>query len=232
METLVEALQEDGPLVLVCSSGHPYSGCFHEPNYWLFKDSIVYPLYISGHASAHFGYKHLDGDVDDIIEELMHGVDVVRFLGYMELHSEYSRWESTPPEEFEPDYNRLNTITAILHHHKVDLPVWNCEMCENECTGVAKFLSYRGNGGVGIVLTDPVCDRCFYDRRWCDECGEVVEPSDDVCPNDNDDEDESGHTLVPLTDCGKQFGLDGSSFLRPGEADGIRGISVVITKKY
>ena len=239
---IVKDLKDDASLIIGCTAIGPYGGCFHEPNYWLFKERRIYPLYVSGPASKYFRYDEITGEPEEVVEELMKGLDADLFFNYMSYNEAYTDWETSEPELFSLNYNLLNAVMALLHHHKVELPKWECTKCGEECTGIAKFLGYTGNGGIGVWVEDPVCEECFNRLRWCSECFSTVEVSDyseehecDLCPNDDiagiDRYEKPTHELYPAEDVAVQFGLDGSRFLRSGEAEGIRGVSIIIGHK-
>lgn len=216
-----------GPMVLRCTSVTPYSGCWEEPNYWLLKDQKIYPLYISGRAWDWFEFAKYD-------PPWMHGVHFLSFLVRMEEGVNwYNEWETVDPEEWElTNYNVLNSITVLMMQHQQKLPTWYCDHCGNKCEGRAKFLSYHGNGGIGVMLEDPVCHECFYTIRWCDDCMKYVEPVDEealVCPGKDEDRE---HELSEPQDEAEGFGLTGDKFLGPdGDAEGLEGVCIVIAQK-
>ena len=164
------------------------------------------------------------------------------FYQYMRWSESYIEWEVSEPESVNLNFNLLNAVTALLHQHKVELPTWDCTHCHEECTGIARFLGYKGNGGIGVWVEEPVCDECFSKLRWCSECLETVEVNDysdehecDLCPNDDiagiDEYEKPSHKLYPAEDVAVQFGLDGFRFLRSGEAEGIKGVSIMVGHK-
>ena len=239
-ETLMK--EKHSELILTCTSHTPYDGCWHEPNYWVLTDHRVYPLYISGKIYGTW----YNGDR----EPWLHGIPWMNFLLEMERRqNEYDDWETFDPEEWElENYNVLNSITVILFIHEVTPPKWTCTICGEECRGRAKLLSYRGNGGIGVCMEDPCCDRCFYEHKWCDTCNGYVRPTEMVeikdvngkfgggrippqCPNAGD-EDEGYHKLWDMTDEGAAFGLTGDKFLGPdGDVEGLQGVCIVIAQK-
>lgn len=217
-----------GPYALSCTSHAPYDGCFHEPNYWLVKNQKVCPLYISGESWSWFNFWNVN-------KPWMSGTHFLTFLEKMSsshAQGKYDDWEYIDLENWEfENYNVLNTITVILMQHQVPLPKWACTQCSEPCRGRAKFLSYRGNGGIGIFLEDPACSTCFSKIRWCEVCEKqiVLEGEELDCPNGDEKEI---HTLHPVEDEGENFGLTGEKFLEPnGDAEGLLGVAIVFMTK-
>lgn len=224
MESELKTMLEDpkGPLVFQCNARAPYSGCWNEPNYWLLKDQKIYPLYISGEAWDRFEFSKHE-------PPWMHGIHFMSFMHAMEEMGDlYDEWELIYPDEWDLDnYNVLNAITVLLMVHQVELPKWTCSICGGTCRGRAKFLGYRGNGGIGVLLENPCCSDCFYEIKWCERCGYVK--ADEVCPNK---EDEEGHELHDPSDEAEKFGLTGTRFLGPGgDAEGLEGVSIMTMQK-
>lgn len=216
---------QKGPFALLCTALAPYDGCWHEPNYWLVKDHKVYPLYISGEAWDLFQFSNYD-------TPWMHGTHFMTFLRKMEESSRYEDWGLIEVEDWELDnYNILNSVTVIMMLHQVTSPKWKCGICWKTCRGRAKFLGYRGNGGVGVFLEDPCCSSCFSNIKWCDTCCSTVSVDEyGNCPNDNDDD--GYHELTNVEDEAEQFGLTGMKFLGPdGDAEGLEGVSIVVMTK-
>lgn len=222
----------DGPFVLQCMANAPYDGCWHEPNYWLLKDKEVYPLYISGVAWTKFKFSRYD-------QPWFHGVYFTSFIKEMEdgLHDRYDEWEILDPDKWHfSNYNVLNSVTVLMTRHQLQPPLWECSECKNMCQGKAKFLSYVGNGGIGVFLKDPVCEECFQQIRWCETCSRYVKVDGvDVCPEEDEDSDlekAEVHKLHPPDDQAIAFGLTGDRFLGPdGDVEGLEGVSVVIMQK-
>jgi len=226
---------QKGPLVVQCTANVPYIGCYHEPNYWLLKDSSIYPLYISGDAWSKFRLGEQVSTWLEGIEEIH--LHRVHFLEVMEGWDRYDDWDVRELENWHLDnYNVLNMITAVLTCHELPTPIWRCSVCKKDCRGLAKFLGYRGNGGIGIFLEDPVCDDCFHDTvRWCEGCCRYINVTGrGWCPHDTGDLDEDAveHRLHLPDDQAEAFGLTGRQFLGPdGDAEGLRGVSIVIMQK-
>jgi hypothetical protein len=239
--------------IVECVSKAPYNGCWYEPNYWLLKGGDVFPLYISGTVAHDLG---IDCSADK--SPWLTATSLEEWLVYMDSHDRYQDWEVINPEEWElKNYNVLNAVTAILVQHEVHTPKWDCDICKESCAGLAKFLGYRGNGGVGIMIEDPCCESCFDSIRWCNSCYRYVKynklDGEDIDEDDEDDEDsydEEGHfnrnficenydpeesekhELCRATDEAEKFGLTGDRFLGPdGDAEGLQGICIVIATK-
>jgi hypothetical protein len=168
----------------------------------------------------------------------MHGVHFMDFLLHMEEGGDrYDDWEIQDPEDWRLDnYNVLNSITVLLMQHQVQLPKWQCDSCGEDCRGRAKFLSYRGNGGIGVYIDDPCCSTCFNLIKWCNHCFSYVVPNESgACPNCSDPD--SNHfgkepRFSDPQDEAEGFGLTGTKFLGPdGDAEGLEGVSIVIMSK-
>lgn len=191
------------PYILVCRASAPYSGCFWEYNYWLHKERKFYPLHISGYVLKLF--TNPDVSVEDYSLEKS-GVREHTFLEWADSTNRYSDWSIEKIDECTVAYNTLNSITALLHYHKLEGPPWDCSICKKTHTGMARFLGYKGNGGVGINLTDPCCDDCFDSHAWCDECCSIVKRATGSCPQCSGD-------LSDNKDEAEDFELDGSRTL-------------------
>ena len=216
---------QKGPFVIQCTANAPYIGCYHEPNYWVLKDSKIYPLYISGDAWTKF-------KLGDHVPPWAKGAHFIHFLEVMEEWDRYDDWDVKELESWHLDnYNVLNTITGVLAFHQLPTPIWSCSVCKNDCRGFARFLGYRGNGGIGVFLEDPICSDCFHNViRWCNECCRYVKVTEDgLCPQDTA---EVEHVLYPPDDQAEAFGMTGRQFLGPdGDAEGLQGVSIVIMQK-
>lgn len=253
--------------IIRCCANAPYSGCFSEPNYWLLKaTSRIHPIYVSGEAYKWFGFDKMK-NANEIVTA---GVPLLTFCEKMEQDvGTYRRYEDHEIlDVWDVDWNPnvLNSATMIcmlLNGRDADdqgnlyLPRWECSICGEVCAGVARFLGYTGNGGVGIILKDPCCQQCFSSIQFCGHCYKYVTPvvpkdeydnrdqialqnvdmernTDDqelLCPNCELDEDQEQELSEP-EDCAVQFGLDGTKFLDPdGDEQGLEGISIVILRK-
>lgn len=163
-----ELRERKEPAVIYCMAHAPYDGCFHELNYWLLKQNQVYPLYVSGRI-----YKELGLNATE--QPWLQPTDVDCFIKYLLASPTYTYtdvevWELgtwTPMNEV------LNSTTVILNQHEVVTPRWTCSKCNSEYRGRVFFLGYTGNGGIGIRLTEPVCEDCFYSDGHCEEHGSV-----------------------------------------------------------
>jgi len=232
--TLKELLEgREEPCILYCRSHVPYDGCWWEPNYFLFKEGEVFPIYVSGKAYGWLGFKKLDNAIDVVL----HGTIAAAFVEVME-GGNYDTWELEEIEEIDPNPNTLNTMTTILDLHDLKGPIWHCHSCGEPYQGIAKFLGSQGNGGVGIYLSMPTCLDCFRALRWCERCYCTVTLDEDgTCPSfgckDLDDDEEPGE-LTPLDevedDEAVKFGLDGRRFLADGYACGPPPVIVIMTK--
>jgi hypothetical protein len=234
IEEIREAVKSE-PCILQCSANAPYDGCRYEPNYWLLKEGLVYPIYVSGRAYKWFDLNTCESPGSII----MHSTDVEGFVQRMDDmgRGEYDDWEVFSIDDVSPNPNALNAMTMILNTHEVDLPSWGCDICGQCCTGLVRWLGYTGNGGIGVTLTDPCCQQCFDQLRWCDSCFRHVTAKWDskkdelVCPEYDLDDDEK-HELSEVVDEAESFGLTGYEFLGPdGDAEGLDGVSIVIAQK-
>ncbi len=233
LRTLLSGRED--PAILYCKAHAPYDGCWWEPNYWLFKEGELFPIYVSGNAYKWFGLNQ-ELTAYDVI---MHGTIADAFVEVIEENASgpypaYDGWELEEIDEIDPNPNNLNTMTVILGNHGLDGPVWQCHYCEEHHRGVAKFLGYEGNGGVGIWLSMPTCERCFGELRWCEGCHFTVMPEDGKCPSFGCQDLDPQPPMHPLKeeedDEAKKFGLDGSKFLAPGEACGPPPVIVIMKK--
>lgn len=196
------------PYILVCRASGPYDGCFWEYNYWLQKNRKFYPLHVSGYVLKLFISP--DVSVEDYSRQ-KNGVREHIFLEWADSTNRYSDWTIEKIEECCVAYNKLNSITTLLHYHELEGPQWDCSICEETHTGLAKFLGYEGNGGVGINLTDPCCTSCFDEAEYCEGCWSTVTPDEKgLCPNCGE-ETEFGNE--DLQDEAENFGMDGSKTL-------------------
>ena len=215
---LVERLKGlTAPVVLRCTAVAPYEGCWEEPNHWLLKDRKFFPLYVSGIASQLFLLNSVEAALRPISWDDF--VDTMR-----EYDDRYTEWDYENPGDRAPGNNYLNAMTVLLHRHGVQSPKWNCVECSRDHQGVAHFLSYRGNGGVGIFLEMPVCDECFDAQELCASCYSGVDEegyceSCDGCMG-----------VCPPEDQAVEFGLDGSKFLAAGESQGPPPVIVIMSK--
>ena len=226
--------EREEPAILSCRSHVPYDGCWWEPNYWLFKDGEVFPIYVSGKA-----YKWCGLDKEPTAYDVvMHGTILDAFIEVMEQGDNYDTWELEDIDEVDPNPNNMNTMTVILDHHGLKGPVWVCYYCGEPHVGIAKFLGAEGNGGVGIWLTNPCCDECFSALRYCDRCYCTILPEEDgTCPSfgcQDLDEDEEPGELHPLNededDEAVKFGMDGRRFLADGEGAGPPPVIFIMEK--
>jgi hypothetical protein len=216
------------PLFVTCEARAPYSGCYHEENLFALVKGEVFPLYVSGKAGA-------EGDWNIPLFDLRdHSVrvDLEEFVEYMEEQDQYyDSWEVCPIEEAHCEDNLHNTVTVLLHNLGLPGPSFCCDECGRELRGLTKFLGYHGNGGVGVVLTNPCCSECFEDLEWCDSCVTHVMPQDGFCPDweeADDPDDQEEHELSPAEDEAAKFGMDGSRVLL--RAEGTPPTIVIIQK--
>lgn len=217
MKRIEEAINKNSTCVFECKAHSPYAGCFYENNYWLLKDNLVYPLYVSGVAC-----ELLD------LPKITDGVGPHKFLVTMIKNpSRYSDWDAVPINELEVGSNLLNSITKLMLKHELKPPTWCCSICLEDCVGYAHFLGYTGDGGVGIILTDECCDDCFKKIRWCGNCGYYGAPViPEMCPKC-----EEFDYLCDPDDYAETFGLAGEALDSDGDSQGIKGVSVVIISK-
>jgi hypothetical protein len=200
------------PAILSCRAHTPYSGCWWEPNYWLLHKKLVYPLYVTGGAYSICA-------VGSLADVLMRGCVIEAFIERLGDDDDYDRWEIEEIGEIEPNPNNLNTLTAILANHGLQGPIWTCSTCGRSFRGIARFLGYTGNGGVGIWLQEPCCEECFRALRWCETCTQVVLPVDGRCAGIDEDESES-HVLHAFVagedDQAEVFHMTGHHYLLEG----------------
>ena len=187
-----DLIGRDKAAVLSCKSHTPYEGCWWEPNYWLLHEKLIYPIHVSGRAYELCGFS---GGVADV---LMHSNAIEKFVELLDEEDRYDGWEIEEIDDIEPNPNTLNSMTAILSNHGLLGPIWTCEYCDKRHRGIAHFLGYTGNGGVGVWLTDPCCDSCFDALRWCEGCYSTVLPEDGFCPSASCQDMEEPASLNPL----------------------------------
>jgi len=217
----VQELKElTAPVVLSCQSIAPYSGCWEEPNHWLLKDGQLYPLYVSGVLYAVLGYEGLAAH--DVI---MKATPLQEFIEQALAHqSRYSEWRWAGTGEVDLGENYHNIVTVILDRHNVPTPKWVCDTCGDTYQGVAHFLGYRGNGGIGIFLRDYCCGDCLGSSEYCSVCDHKTEAG--WCEHCEDDVRTYGSE-----DQAPRFGLDGSQFLGPGESQGPPPVIVIAVRE-
>jgi hypothetical protein len=209
--TFIKENRGEGPKIISCTAHAPYSGCWHEPNYWLLYEDGIRPLYVTGSLYTALLPKEMEPSrvpyLHFTLEEFCKAVD----LYY------YNDFDIYDISEIDVSPNNLNGITAILSVLGLKGPVWECDICDSKFTGIARFLGYHGNGGIGIVLTNPCCDDCFRNLAFCGQCGATdkagyndlgelyctrCESTAEVYPLDDEEDDNA-----------RAFGLTGSSFL-------------------
>jgi hypothetical protein len=191
----------NGPMIVECNAIAPYPGCWHEPNYWVASWDLVIPLYVSGQLQK------------ELCRELRAGPKIKEFIEWITgcPGNYYEDWEILETQKLSPPYNLHNSIINQLQKWGCPpdlLPYFHCDQCGAQSRGHARFLGYRGNGGVGIELTHPVCEECFGKMEWCEDCGDTVMPENGMCPGyDASDEDGRHHHLSDLEDEGEKFGM-------------------------
>jgi hypothetical protein len=208
------------PRLVRCIAEMPYDGCWCEPNFWLWQDGFMRPLFVSGRL-----YDDLFKGRD--LETILEGVSLDAFLEALRDRWCYEDFEILPTTVGVGN-NWLNTLTVLMARHGIEeTPVWTCKECGKDHSGVAAFLGYRGNGGIGINLESPCCRDCFDAIQICPTCGRQVtwEEDQSQCPCCGPVEDPE-----PAEDQAVSFGLDGRRFLRPGEEQGPPPVIVIVQK--
>lgn len=223
-EEVVEELRSADERFIECRAWCPRSGCTWEVNYFALKDGMVFPLFVSGRAVA--GHRCLFD-----LEEPTVGVPLDTFVDYyQELPRYYDSWEHSSVDELDlEDFgdNLFNQVAVLLDHYGLQIPSYTCDQCGRSGRGIAHFLGARGNGGVGINLSDPCCPDCFSTLQYCDTCFGYVEPNErGDCPEQDGGDEE--HKLYEMEDQAQLFGMDGSMLL-PG-SDGLGASFIVIQK--
>lgn len=147
-------------------------------------DSIVWPLYATGHGVATDVIWSFSELVDWLVDgelppdrESRHGAEYARG-SYRWGRGSFDSFEVHPwgpISEFPPrEHYWGHAISVAAERYEMNLP-WKCDKCGCEVEGkddsdcAPHFTGYRGNGGIGVFMEGALCDNCF-DQGCCDVC--------------------------------------------------------------
>jgi hypothetical protein len=172
----VEKLWDAGDVFVLHLTAHsPYNGCHWEPNFlavWpesgTYGEFVADPcahaqidlIHVSGPMLAPGATCHVDAKLNaEYLTETLQGVD-----GKYELEDSYPV-DGDLHEMVNSQYWR--SFGQVLQ----DRFEWVCSCCGKRQTGnEIEYGGYHGNGGIGVVYTDPLCPDCVHNPDNCPCC--------------------------------------------------------------
>lgn len=169
---LERQLSKTGKAVVACRAISPYSGCHWEYCYFFVERRDPSSVYSVKPV-------HLVGDMRREFDRLG-GCGAEAAESFLRAELERAIWEGEPSDyvnfEVVPVDARLSRGLSFIFYQEFIAVLgnsfrWKCSVCDEEVLGgPCHHHGYRGNGGVGIVHTDAVCDACDSNGT-CGTCG-------------------------------------------------------------
>ena len=166
----MKTVDQIGKDVLLMYQGGGYDGCFWE---WNFCYIDEYGKLLTIWASGVDGCKTIE-DMDKYIIKNKAGTNY-HFIGNISYFAS-GDMEDDPLKEFLDKMNDGHAI-AICEWFAKEFG-WefhmDCSKCKKEHPGREfQTTSYHGDGGIGVIYTDKICEECYL-TGCCSYCGEFV----------------------------------------------------------
>lgn len=141
----------------------PYAGCYYEPNI-LYVDPVdkvtpIRPLYVTGKFSG-----MLCG-----LESPMGPARLIQLLDAGSIQHKISDIECTlvgdAPINDALGIDEHYWVQGVKSAHDQGISLtWRCPICDVAYSNedLPEFTGYKGNGGVGVFMLDPMCPSCIH----------------------------------------------------------------------